>query len=390
MINIKETFLKLTSNRTPKGLEDNVIKLIPEFNFEKDDFDNYFYIIKKSDGTFSDTMFTAHLDTVDRGPTSWDSRKWDVTEQKWIYPEKIEEEDKEKPIKHEFDGDFIKTDGKTNLGADDKAGVTIMLNLMSEKVPGLYYFFMGEESGCAGSSSLSRVFKDKVKDGKLPNVVRCIAFDRRGYDSVITEQMSTVCCSNEFAKEIASKLNEYGFWYKPDDGGVYTDSAEFVDIIPECSNISVGYFNEHSSSEKQDIEFLELLAVVLTKIDWDSLKITRDITNVTYRGKKSTYSRYGWNWNGYEGEYYGGCARGVGYYRNGWTGGIIPNNQTNSTTTSDRNIYVDEGNGKTTKIPKRVEINDEEFDKWYLEQKNKGWKVENTTDIEDIESIPRT
>lgn len=375
MINIKETFLKLTSNRTPKGLEDNVIKLIPEFNFEKDEFDNYFIIIKKSDGTFSDTMFTAHLDTIDRGPSNWDNKKWDAVGQKWIYPEKEGDEDKDKPIKHTFEDDFIKSDGKTNLGADDKAGVTIMLNLMSEDVPGLYYFFMGEESGCAGSSSLSRVFKDKVTEGKLPDVNRVIAFDRRGYDSVITNQMGTVCCSDEFAKEIANKLNEYGFWYKPDDSGIYTDSAEFVDIIPECTNISVGYFNEHSTTEKQDIVFLELLAVVLTKIDWDSLKITRDITNVTYRGKKSTYNRYGWNWEDYGGYYDGG------YYRNGVTTNTMRNTEGTTYTkgdTTEGDHYVDEGKGNTTKLPKKVEVNDEEFDKWYLEQKNKGWKVENT------------
>ena len=36
MINIKETFLKLTSKRYPYRTEDDVIKLLPEFKFEKD------------------------------------------------------------------------------------------------------------------------------------------------------------------------------------------------------------------------------------------------------------------------------------------------------------------------------------------------------------------
>ena len=371
MINIKETFLKLTSNRTPKGLESNVIALIPEFKFEKDEFDNYYYIIKKSDGTFSDTMFTSHLDTVDRGPTDWDNKRWDKDLGKYVYIDETKIDDVGKPIKHVFEGDFVKTDGKTNLGADDKAGVTIMLNLMSEGVPGLYYFFMGEESGCAGSSSLSRVYDTKVTEGKLPKVVRCISFDRKGYDSVITKQMGSTCCSDEFAKELASKINEYGFWYKPDDGGVYTDSAEFIDVISECSNISVGYFSEHTSSEKQDIEFLELLAVVLTKIDWDSLKVVRDVTNITYKGKKSTYGHYGrWGWNDdyYDENYYGGHHH-------------VTTNTTTTTytkpTTGD--AFLDGGKGNTTKLPKRVEVNDEEFDKWYLEQKNKGWTVENNT-----------
>ena len=225
MINIRDTFLKLTSNRTPKGLEVNAITLLPEFKFEKDEFDNYYYIIKKSDGTFSDTMFTCHLDTIDRGPSDWDNKKWDKDNSKWIYIDENKVEDTTKSIKHVFDGDFVKTDGKTNLGVDDKAGVTIMVNLMSEGVPGLYYFFMGEESGCVGSSSLSRVYETKVTEGKLPKMNRCIAFDRRGYDSVITKQMGSICCSEDFAKELGSKINEYGFWYKPDDGGVYTDSV---------------------------------------------------------------------------------------------------------------------------------------------------------------------
>jgi hypothetical protein len=384
MINIREKFLQLTKNRTPKGLEDNVIKLIPEFDFVKDEFSNYYYIIKKSDGTFSDTMFTSHLDTIDRGPTtSLENKRWNNDTRTWdiIDPEK-ETSDVGLPIKHVFDGDFVKSDGRTNLGADDKAGVTIMLNLMSENVPGLYYFFMGEESGCVGSSSLSRVFETKVTDGKLPKINRCISFDRKGYDSVITKQMGTTCCSDEFAKELASKINEYGFWYKPDDGGVYTDSAEFIDIVPECSNISVGYFSEHTTSEKQDLEFLELLAVVLTKIDWDSLKVVRDVTNVTYKGKKSSYGRYSsWGWDDYDGEYYGG------HYRNGYPATV---NTTTTTYTKPTTSYMDEGKGKVSKITKAVEINDEEFDKWYLEQKNKGWTVENTSDHEPLPEGMRT
>ncbi len=353
MINIKEKFLQLTSNRTPKGREDSVISLIPEFKFEKDEFDNYYYIIKKEDGTYSNTMFTSHLDTIDRVISLYScGRKWNSGTNSWDYPNGIFD-DKEKSIKHVFDGDFIKTDGKTNLGADDKAGVVIMLNLMSSGVPGLYYFFMGEESGCVGSSNLSRVFESKVKENKLPKVNKCISFDRKGYDSVITRQMSSDCCSEEFAKELSEKLNEYGFWFKPDSGGVYTDSAEFIDIIPECTNLSVGYFNEHTTSEKQDIEFLELLSVVLTKIDWETLKITRDVSNVKYKGKKSSYGGYG----------------GCGGYGSDWDDGFYDRRK--KTTTTKSLTYVDKGNGELSKI------DDTEFDKWYKEQKDKNWDIEN-------------
>jgi len=360
MIKIREKFLQLTSNRTPKGLEDNVIALIPEFKFEKDEFGNYYYIIKKTDGTFSNTMFTSHLDTIDRGPNSYDGRTWNPTTKEWI-DNKPSVSDIGKPIIHVFEDDFVKTDGRTNLGADDKTGVTIMLNLMSENVPGLYYFFMGEESGCIGSSNLSRVYETKVKNGILPQVNKCISFDRKGYDSVITEQMGGTCCSDEFATELSNKLNEYGFWYKPDNTGVYTDSAEFIDIISECTNLSVGYFNEHTTSEKQDLEFLELFATVVTKIDWEYLPIVRDSTNINYKGKKSSSNtRYG--------EYY-----------NGRYGSWNSSYWDDYDSSRPANVNKSKEEVSTTKVKNQIVnsiVDDTEFDKWYNEQKSKGWKSE--------------
>jgi di/tripeptidase len=94
-------------------------------------------------------MFTCHLDTV-------------YTDLYYgIY---------EVDIKHVIDGDFIKTNEYTNLGADDKAGMVIMLNMINEKVPGLYYFFQGEETGRIGSSKLSAIFNDLVTASKLPKI----------------------------------------------------------------------------------------------------------------------------------------------------------------------------------------------------------------------------
>ena len=42
---------------------------------------------------------------------------------------------------------------KTILGADDKAGMVILLYMIEKKIPGLYYFFIGEEVGCIGSNA---------------------------------------------------------------------------------------------------------------------------------------------------------------------------------------------------------------------------------------------
>jgi hypothetical protein len=62
----------------------------------------------------------------------------------------------------------------------------------------------------------------------------------------------------------------------PCDGGVYTDTAEFTDVIPECTNISVGYAREHSTEEAQDILHYRALADAVISFSWDDLPVTRD------------------------------------------------------------------------------------------------------------------
>ncbi len=48
---------------------------------------------------------------------------------------------------------------------------------MNEKVPGLYYFFIGEEVGGIGSGKVARDYKNIEY---LKEIKRCISFDRRG------------------------------------------------------------------------------------------------------------------------------------------------------------------------------------------------------------------
>lgn len=64
--------------------------------------------------------------------------------------------------------------------------------------------------------------------------------------------------------------------YMPDDTGVYTDTAEFVDLVAECTNISIGYEREHSDEEAQDILHLQALAQQVVRMDWDALPVVRD------------------------------------------------------------------------------------------------------------------
>jgi len=259
-MNIKETFLQLTSKTYPHGTEEQLFPILYNIvdNLQKDEFGNLF--IKIGD---SDVMFTSHLDTATSANT---------------------------PVNHVFDGKIIKTDGKSILGADDKAGVTIMLYMIKNQIPGLYYFFLGEEVGCIGSKKVANV----QKENKIEGINKVISFDRRGTNSVITFQSGKRCCSDNFGKSLSAQLNqaESSFIYQNDPTGILTDSVQFISIYPECTNISVGYQSEHTFSETQNIEHLEKLAEACLKVDWKSLPVERDPSKVEY---KSYYGYPGWD-----------------------------------------------------------------------------------------------
>lgn len=241
-MNIKEKFLQLTTKTYPHGTESELVSYLPEDHLE-DGFGNFYIKV----GENPTTMFTCHLDTASAF---------------------------NQPVNHVFVDNFIKTDGSSILGADDKAGMVVLLNMIESKVSGLYFFFVGEERGCIGSSKLAENWE--IFDPKK-TITKCVSFDRRGTSSVITEQIYGPCCSIEFATALSRMLNEKNdnFNYRPDPTGIYTDSAQFTGLISECTNISVGYYNEHSVSEKQDITHLEQLCDVVCKIDWESLPVVR-------------------------------------------------------------------------------------------------------------------
>lgn len=271
-MNIKEKFLELTSRTYPHGTEEELFPIL--FNtvdgLQKDEFGNLF--IKIGD---SDVMFTSHLDTATSANT---------------------------PVNHVFDGDIIKTDGKSILGADDKAGVTIMLYMIKNNIPGLYYFFLGEEVGCVGSKKVAGV----QKENKIEGINKVISFDRRGTNSVITFQSGKRCCSDNFGKTLSAQLNQAdgSFMYENDPTGVLTDSIQFINIYSECTNISVGYQSEHTYSETQNIKHLEKLAEACLKVDWNSLPVERDPSKIEYK----SYGGYGgWGYPGWDDDddYYG-------------------------------------------------------------------------------------
>lgn len=255
-MNIKKTFLKLTRKTYPYGFEDQLKNYLPSGYFN-DKHGNYYYQIGDSK-----TAFTCHLDTACKTQVD---------------------------VVHRFEKNIISTDGRSILGADDKAGMTVLLYMIFKRVPGLYCFFIGEEVGCIGSGKAS-------DDEWFTNFDRMISFDRRGTKSVITFQSSKRCCSDDFAEALSKELNKHSMNMEPDSTGVYTDSAEFTHVIPECTNISVGYYKEHTTLEHQDIDHLIKLCLASVKINWESLPVKRDPKKVEYKSYSyGSYSNKGWS-----------------------------------------------------------------------------------------------
>jgi hypothetical protein len=159
------------------------------------------------------------------------------------------------------------------LGADDGAGVALLMHLIWGGVRGYYIFTQGEERGGVGARYLAEKQQDLLREFD-----RAIAFDRRGIDSVITHQGWGRCCSDTFGSTLADALMDGhdALMMLNDDTGVYTDTAEFTDIIPECTNISVGYAREHTQEESLDLVYYQNLAVSILSVDWDALPVERD------------------------------------------------------------------------------------------------------------------
>jgi hypothetical protein len=240
---IRYTFLSMVRETYPHGYENELDKFLP--GTETDQFGNYYKIVGDSK-----TMFTSHLDTQSEEKTNISLFS-----------------------KTEGDSEIIHTDGDSILGADDKAGVALMINMIHHNVPGVYYFFIGEERGGVGSGEVSKSF-DKISH--LRGIERCISFDRKDNHSIITKQQDMDCCSDEFSSALVDEMNSHGLDMRKDPTGVSSDSAYLMDNIPECTNISIGYMNEHTGEEYQDITYLKKLSEVVVKIRWESLPLVRN------------------------------------------------------------------------------------------------------------------
>lgn len=120
------------------------------------------------------------------------------------------------------------------LGADDRAGIFAILQILKRGFRPTIIFTEDEESGCLGATDLVT----KIEEAPWP-INFCIQLDRRGENDCVFYD----CDNPDFEKYI----EQYGFEKK---FGSFTDIAI---ICPDWGmagvNLSVGYKDEHSISE---------------------------------------------------------------------------------------------------------------------------------------------
>ena len=284
---LDSTLYELLSLGCPSGEEkpvaDKIIEYVePHADVTQDEHGNIIVQV----GEQNSFMFTSHMDTVHSNYTD-------------VVPFLTEEQ-----VCYGYEKVSGKEFKRCVLGADDKLGIWIMLNMIWNQKQGTYVFFVEEESGRQGSIAMR---KDNPE--WLSNIKYCISFDRKGFNEIITKQRGSICASDLFAESLAIEINKgidvkmledfgyidigtnmYGcsqvnqgdFTFKASPNGSYTDSASFTDIIPECTNIAVGYDLQHSSNEEFDWFWLSnVFMPAWMQVDFNNVKQGREFYKCT-------------------------------------------------------------------------------------------------------------
>lgn len=252
-------------------------------------YGNYMFDVS-NDGVVSDVLHVAHYDTVDRDTG--------YAETRWSHGAPATEKSNQRTRKKVSIKNGVASLASLHidntevgcLGADDGAGLAVMLNLMLSGVLGGYCFTTGEEVGGIGADTVTTGATSFLKQYKI-----AIEVDRKGTTDVVYEQGVGECASKEFAQWLCDSL---GMEHKPSDRGSYTDVATFAEVIPENVNIASGYINAHSADEQVDLAYLDKLTAALKKVDWSKAVIKREAGE--FNLPTYDYGNYG-----YTGNYYG-------------------------------------------------------------------------------------
>jgi hypothetical protein len=231
------TYIRLAKTADEASFVDQLIKLLPDSTTQ----DRYGNILVTVGDAPAQRVFSCHTDMV-----SFDQ---DSSRQKLVIN----------------DIGFVYCADANQLGADDGAGIWLMLNMIAADIPGCYIFHRDEEIGGLGSMHI-KYYQPELLDG----IQQAIAFDRRDNYSIITHMQYQQCCNPRFARALAKAL---GMAHRLDETGGFTDVTHYIYLIPECTNISVGYLDEHTVCEQLDYIYLLSLRDKLLAVDWQAQAI---------------------------------------------------------------------------------------------------------------------
>ena len=265
----KELLFQLYAMHSPSGGEKKMRRLLRrkafEFGADSAETDKYgnLLIVKGKSDTYP--CVAAHMDQVQ----DFHSKDFTVVE---------------------IGGDLIgwspRSHKQQGLGADDKNGIYICLEMLRRFDAIKVAFFVGEEVGCKGSSQVDLKFFEDCRFIIEP--------DRRGSSDLITSMFCGGVCSDKFIEDIHYK--DYGY---KETSGTVTDVGELTErgVGISCLNLSCGYYEAHTDHE---ITVLPDLANCLEFVS----DIIENCTAVyPFEGGRSTY------YSGYSG--YGGMSRGL-------------------------------------------------------------------------------
>lgn len=131
--------------------------------------------------------------------------------------------------------------GVGNIGADDKCGVYLMLLSIIDKLNVNLIFSIGEE--VSNQNGIKKIFKDLKENEIFKSAPFFLVLDRKNSGDLI-------CNLNNYgSKEFDEAMEKIGkkFNFKSVKGG-YSDANTLSDKL-NGANLSMGYYNPHSTQE---------------------------------------------------------------------------------------------------------------------------------------------
>ena len=146
----------------------------------------------------------------------------------------------------------IWTSSEGILGADDRAGVNVIMAILKTLQPNDFngtlkiIFTVEEEIGLVGAKEVNESF--------LWNVDMAFVIDRRGTNDIVTHNYSQEFCSAEFGRSLEriAHSNMQGKWRVVKGGS--SDTTIWASQGIQSVNLSTGYLHEHTDFEQLDVE----------------------------------------------------------------------------------------------------------------------------------------